>query len=76
MKTVSMLELRQNAQPVVETVERGQAVLLTYRGRPVATLQPIEKAPNEGDPFYSLGEIATAGENVSNQEIDEQLYGT
>ena len=76
MKTVSMLELRQNALSVVEIVERGQPVLLTYRGRPVATLQPIDNAPHKEDPFYSLGEMATAGVSVTNQEIDEQIYGS
>ena len=76
MKTVSMLELRQNAQAIVEKVERGQPFLLTYRGRPVARIEPVETSAEKDDPFYSLGELADHnGKSLTNREIDEALYG-
>lgn len=76
MKTVSMLELRQNAQAIVEKVERGQPFLLTYRGRPVARIEPVGTTTQKDDPFYSLGELADGkGKSLSNREIDEALYG-
>ena len=76
MKTVSMLELRKNAQEIVEKVERGQPYLLTYRGRPVARIEPIETSAQKDDPFYSLGELADSeGKSLTNRQIDEALYG-
>ena len=76
MKTVSMLELRKNAQEIVEKVERGQPYLLTYRGRPVARIEPVDNAVQKDDPFYSLGELADRkGKNMTNHDIDEALYG-
>ena len=44
MKTVSMLEFRKNAMEIVKGVQRGQRVVLTYRGEPVARLEPPESS--------------------------------
>ena len=76
MKTVSMLEFRQNALAIVQGVQGGQRVMLTYRGRPVAILEPPDVAPQHGDPFYALADLADGnGRNQTNQEIDEAIYG-
>ena len=76
MKTVSMLEFRRNALAIVKGVQGGQRVMLTYRGKPVARLEPPEVAPQHGDPFYTLADLADgSGRNQTNQEIDEAVYG-
>ena len=50
--------------------------MLTYRGKPVARLEPPEVAPQHGDPFYALADLADgSGRNQTNQEIDEAIYG-
>jgi prevent-host-death family protein len=77
MKRITMLELRRNAEQVIKSAQRGQRMILTYRGRPVARIEPIvETAPDGDDPFYHIGEVADrAAENASNDEIDRIVYG-
>ena len=77
MKSVSMLEFRRNALAIVQGVQGGQRVMLTYRGKPVARLEPPEVVPQLGDPFYALADLADgSGRNQTNQEIDEAIYGS
>ena len=38
MKTLSMLDFRRNAKQVLEAVRRGERLVLTYRGKPIARL--------------------------------------
>jgi prevent-host-death family protein len=77
MKTVSMLEFRRHAEEIIDQVQKGQHLILTRRGKPVARLEPIIAGDfDENDPFYTIGEIATdAGESLTNEEIDDILYG-
>ena len=78
MKSVSMLEFRRRADAVLRQVVKGQAFVLTYRGKPVARLEPV--APRElskDDPIYQLEELASpALEPLSNREIDRAVYGS
>ena len=77
MKTVSMLEFRKNASSIIRRAMRGQRMLLTYRGKPVLRLEPIDdpEEPAQDDPFYALAELADAGgESLTNAEIDRILY--
>jgi len=77
MKTVSMLEFRKEADRVLKQVVKGQTFLLTYRGRPVARLEPIpRRAIDADDPIYGLAELASERANpMTNAEIDQTLYG-
>ena len=76
MQTVSMLEFRRHGRDIVRRVQAGQRLTLTYRGTPVARLEPPEENIAEDDGFYHLAEKATRqGRHLSNQEIDEALYG-
>ncbi|MEW6751583.1 MAG: type II toxin-antitoxin system Phd/YefM family antitoxin [Candidatus Latescibacterota bacterium] len=76
MKTISMLEFRRNALQIVRAVQQGQRMLLTYRGRPVARLQPPEHPSASDDPFHDLALLADdRGESLSNRQIDEAVYG-
>jgi antitoxin (DNA-binding transcriptional repressor) of toxin-antitoxin stability system len=76
MERVSMLEFRRDAEAVILKVRRGQRLLMTYRGKPVMRLEPIEaSAPAPDDPFYQLSHLATSkGKPLTNEEIDQIVY--
>jgi prevent-host-death family protein len=78
VKTVSLLEFRQQAQAVLSYVQKGQSVLLTNRGKPVARLEPVRSdSAGQDDPFYSLYRLADVrGESLTNDEIDRAVYGS
>jgi prevent-host-death family protein len=78
MKTVPFLEFRKKARAILRYVKNGQTVLLTYRGKPVARLEPVaDRTPKRpDDPFYSLDQIADhKAESLANADIDQQIYG-
>ena len=77
MKTISMLEFRHHAEKVIAQVQKGQRLILTYRGKPVARLEPIApQAVASDDPFYSLGQLADdRGGPLTNEQIDDIVYG-
>ena len=79
MKTVSMLELRSRGKDVVRRLERGERLELTYRGRKVARLEPmnpVEAGPiPEDDPIFALLEKAEPLGPMTNEAIDQLLYG-
>ncbi|MGI9301231.1 MAG: type II toxin-antitoxin system Phd/YefM family antitoxin [Gammaproteobacteria bacterium] len=77
MKTVSMLEFRNDAEKIIRQVQKGQRLVLTYRGKPVIRLEPVqERSPAEDDPFYKLYEHADSqGTALTNSEMDEIVYG-
>lgn len=76
MKTVSMLDFRNDAERILAQVMNGERMVLTRRGKPVARLEPItQDAPGGDDPFYSLTGLAETGKSLSNKQIDDILYG-
>jgi antitoxin (DNA-binding transcriptional repressor) of toxin-antitoxin stability system len=77
MKTISMLEFRKTAHAVLGGLRKGESYLLTYRGRPVATLEPVRPAKLPADdPIYTLHEIASDDAvPLTNAEIDRAVYG-
>jgi prevent-host-death family protein len=76
VKTISMLEFRKDAEHVVRQIQAGERLILTYRGKPVARLEPMEETRVDvTDPFYSLDRLADAeGKSLSNREMDDILY--
>jgi prevent-host-death family protein len=76
MKRISMVDFRLHAERIITQVQKGQRMILTRRGKPVARLEPIvDETPDRDDPFYSLTELADRGDSLSNARIDELLYG-
>ncbi len=73
-----MLEFRRRADAVLKQVVKGQAFVLTYRGKPVARLEPVKIGAVTGDdPIYQLDELASAELTpLSNPEIDRAIYGS
>ncbi len=71
-----MLEFRKHAPEVVKRLQAGQHMVLTYRGKPVARLEPLEGNVAEDDAIYSLTEQADdSADNLTNRDIDEVVYG-
>jgi len=76
MKTISMLDFRNDAERILAQVVKGERMILTRRGKPVARLEPItEETPDENDSFYSLLGLVETGKSLSNKQIDDILYG-
>jgi antitoxin (DNA-binding transcriptional repressor) of toxin-antitoxin stability system len=77
MQTVSVLEFRKNAEKFIRWSRQGKRMLMTYRGRPVMRLEPVEKDKvGKDDPFLQLDGIAGGKkERLSNREIDGIVYG-
>jgi len=76
MKQISMVEFRRDAERILAQVQKGQRVILTRRGKPVARLEPLDKGEiGADDPFYALADLAEAGYTLSNAQIDEAVYG-
>jgi prevent-host-death family protein len=77
VKTVTMLEFRRDAEKIIDQVRKGQRMLLTYRGKPVMRLEPMQEPAADGDdPFYALGEIGgPIGDTLSNNKMDRIVYG-
>ncbi len=77
-KTITMVEFRHRAAEILGAVRKGRRMVLTYRGRPVIRLEPIsEEVPLQEDRFYRLADLAEEdGQSLTNQEIDETIYGS
>ena len=77
MMAVSLLQFRRNAEGVLRRVQRGQSLVLTVRGKPVARLEPVTTTPSEDDPLYCLGQLAVSGgKSLSNRDMDRLIYET
>ena len=75
-----MLEFRRDARRALAAIRRGERLLLTYRGRPVARLEPVpagRSTPVEDDALLRLDQYAVDGPGgvLANAEIDRVLYG-
>ena len=78
VKTVSMLKFRSEAETILSQVGRGQSFILTYRGKPIARLEPIG-APeiSDDDPIYQLASLASqSAEPITNKDMDRLIYGS
>lgn len=76
MKTITMLELRQEADKILAQVQQGQRMVLTKRGKPVARLEPYQQETYDAnDPFFRLIGMAGDADSLTNEQIDQILYG-
>lgn len=76
MDTVSMVKFRRDAEGVLRRLRRGERLILTYRGRPAARLDPVTApALTADDPIYRLADLAVdGGSALTNDEIDAVVY--
>jgi prevent-host-death family protein len=75
-----MLEFRRNAKRALQAVQRGERVLLTYRGKAVARLVPVSEEVPEVAPDDALLRIEDfavdgPGGELANVEVDRWSYG-
>ena len=81
MKTISMLEFRRNARRALDAVRRGERLVLTYRGKPIARIEPVlpegSDVPDD-DPLLRVDDFAVEGVGgaLANEEIDRLIYGS
>lgn len=80
MKTITMLQFRRDARRWLEAVQAGERLVLTYRGEPVARLEPVRpqtSAIPADDPILRIDDFAVdgAGGPLTNEEIDRAIYG-
>ncbi|MEK7676177.1 MAG: type II toxin-antitoxin system prevent-host-death family antitoxin [Verrucomicrobiota bacterium] len=80
MKTVTMLEFRQDAEGVLRRVAKGERFVLSHRGQPAARLEPLNALPSADparDPFLGIARRAQPSPKAQTKhaEIDRILYG-
>jgi len=81
MKTVTMVQFRQNAEGVLRRVAKGERFVLSHRGKPAARLEPLAssglRADYEDDPFFAVARRAkpSAKGPTKHDRIDQILYG-
>ena len=68
--TVSTKELRTRTKEIIEAMKRGEEVVITYRGKPVAKISPIKEKKDVDDSLFGVWEDNPAVENVE-EFIDE-----
>jgi antitoxin (DNA-binding transcriptional repressor) of toxin-antitoxin stability system len=59
MKTISMAELRNHSMRIVRELKRGERMMLSYRGKPLAELSPATAAKNQLTPLEALTRAQT-----------------
>ena len=76
MKKASIQDLRFRFKPLLEDLQRGEEITLTYRNKPLARIVPFAKEapPPDDDPAYYFHEQAVSGGSMTNREIDEAIY--
>lgn len=75
-----MVEFRRGAREALEAVQRGERIILTYRGSAVARLEPVRPPASEldaDDPLLRIEEFAMDGPGgpLPNEAIDAIVYG-
>ena len=81
MKRISMVEFRRNAWRALNAVRRGERFLLTYRGQPIARLEPVRAEAIEipaDDPLLRIDDFAVEGPGsaLRNEEMDRLVHGS
>jgi len=56
MKTVSMVDLRTDSERIVRDLKRGERMILSYRGKPLAELVPATNASAKLSPLEALSQ--------------------
>lgn len=80
MREITMLEFRRDARRWLEAVRSGEKFVLTYRGEPVARLEPVRPEKSDvpdDDPLLRIEDFAVDGPggSLSNDDIDRAIYG-
>ena len=71
MDTVSSRELKNRCAEVLRRVRRGERIMVTNRGKPVAVIIPAAEARAEGDPVPVLEEAWADIETALEKSVPE-----
>lgn len=76
-----MLEFRRDARRALDALRRGERLVLTYRGKAVARLEPVRAegtAVPDDDPLLRIEDFAVDGPGgaLPNERIDRLVYGS
>lgn len=79
METMTMVEFRRDAQRALLRVQRGERLLITYRGKPIARLEPVlpeRGAVLDDDPLLRIDDFAVDGPGgrLTNRQMDRFVY--
>lgn len=58
-------ELRFNVKELLNTVSRGEEVIITYRGKSCAKLIPFEDEPSDEDSLFGIWKDYESSEDVN-----------
>ena len=75
---ISTDELRFKFKRVLEAMEQRRALILTYRNRPIARIEPLDEDEHrcsEEDPFFQLSALAEPMGAADPDELDAEIYG-
>jgi len=72
MKTITMLEFRQDAEAIIRSLRQGVRMVLTDHGKPVARLEPIEPG-KPAEPSKSAESDKPEVPYASDPELGESL---
>lgn len=75
---ISTNDLRFQFKRVLHAMKVGHPLVLTYRNKAIARIEPIRKNANSiahDDPLFDLCSIAEPMERMTNKDLDETLYG-
>jgi antitoxin (DNA-binding transcriptional repressor) of toxin-antitoxin stability system len=78
MKTISTSELRSKTRGLVRSLENGEAVGLTYRGRKLAQIFPVRQTNgiSVSDPLYRFHRHARRqAKPLTDRDMDQLVYG-
>jgi prevent-host-death family protein len=75
-----MLDFRRNAKAVLAAVKRGERLVLTYRGEPIARIEPIAddaRSIPANDPLLRVEDFAVDGPGgaLTAEMIDRLVHG-
>ena len=56
MKTISMVDLRTHSERIVRELKRGERMMLSYRGKPLAELVPSDAFAKRLSPLEALNQ--------------------
>jgi hypothetical protein len=76
MKTISMLDLRNDSESIVSQLKKGVSMLLTYRGKKLAVLSPYHEeyaTDSDSDPLFAVCEHAIEAPDLDKSKSDDDL---
>ncbi len=77
-QTVSISNLKANTGRILREISRGKSLTITRRRKPLARLVPLastEAVVSGNDGFFRLAELAEPMGALTNEQIDQLVYG-